>query len=140
MINARNAPTRSRVHWSVAIVLSALHLSLVGCGRSPKGEADLKVPETPAQAAAQVEEAFSTSEPAVKDTAAAAADAARAGNYEKAVVALQSLKQRPDATLQQGLAVHGYLVNLEAQLINAAAAGDEKAKRAYEMLKAMKRK
>lgn len=132
-------------HRSAFYALGAACLLLLlgagaGCGKSSTSDADVKIAETPAEAATQVEEAFSTSEPMVKDNASAAAEAVRTGNYEKAVVALQSLKERPDATLQQGLAVHGYLVNLEAHLINASAAGDEKAKRAYEMLKAMKRK
>lgn len=123
-----------------ALVAGILLAVAPGCGKASRSEGDVKLAETPAEAATQVEEAFSTSEPMVKDNASAAAEAVRTGNYEKAVVALQSLKERPDATLQQGLAVHGYLVNLEAQLINAAAAGDPKAQRAYEMLKAMKRK
>ena len=121
------------------VVVSCLLLSTGGCGK--KGpDADLKLPETPKQAAAQVEEVFSTSEPAVRETAAAASEAVRTGNYEKAVVALQSLKARPSPSLNEGLAVHGYMVTLEAQLINQAAAGDEKAKRAYELLKKMKAK
>ncbi len=111
-----------------------------GCGSGAKSEADLKLPATPAEAAAQVEEVFATSEPVAKENAAAAAEAVRTGNYEKAVVALQSLKARPEATLNEGLAVHGYLVTLEAKLINDAAAGDEKAQRAYELLRKMKRK
>ncbi|MBL9136318.1 MAG: hypothetical protein JNK85_10635 [Verrucomicrobiales bacterium] len=114
-------------------------LMAAGCGRGG-GDADIKLPETTAQAAEQVEDVFATAEPEMKETAAAASEAVRQGNYEKAVVALQALKTREPANMQQGLAVHGYMVTLEAQLISAADAGDEKAKRAYEMLRKMKRK
>jgi hypothetical protein len=114
-------------------------LIVTGCGRSG-GEADLKLPETTTQAAEQVEDVFADAEPAMKETAAAASEAVRQGNYEKAVVALQALKNREPANLQQGLAVHGYMVTLEAQLINAANSGDENAQRAYETLKKLKRK
>ena len=110
-----------------------------GCGKK-SADADLQLPTTPAKAAAQVEEVFATAEPEARETASAASEAVRAGNYEKAVVALQSLKARQAPSLEQGLAVHGYMVNLEAQLIQAAEAGDANAKRAYELLKRMKAK
>ncbi len=120
----------------------AVGLSLLaGCGKK-EGADDLKLPETPAAAAAQVEQVFESAPPEVKGIAGAASEAVRAGDFEKAVVALRGLSEQPSSTLnlQQGLAIHGYQVNLEAHLINAAAAGDEKAKRAYELLKKMKRK
>lgn len=109
-----------------------------GCGRE-SAEADVRLPATPAEAASRVEQVFAEAEPEARQTAAAASEAVRTGDYEKAVVALQSLKGRETVTFDQGLAVHGYMVSLEAQLINAADAGDEKAKRAYEMLRRMKR-
>jgi len=128
----------TRIRWTPWLGALALAVA-AGCGKKA-AEADLKLPETPAQAAAQVEEVFATAEPEAKDMASAASEAVRAGNYEKAVVALQSLKARPAPSLQQGLAVHGYMVNLEAQLIQAAEAGDANAKRAYELLKKTKAK
>ncbi|MCC7374152.1 MAG: hypothetical protein IT581_05830 [Verrucomicrobiales bacterium] len=123
--------------WSAAWGLAGLLAA--GCGRSG-ADADLKLPETTAQAAEQVEDVFANAEPAMKETATAASEAVRQGNYEKAVVALQALKNREPANMQQGLAVHGYMVTLEAQLISASESGDENAKRAYEMLRKLKRK
>jgi len=42
-------------------------------------------------------------------------------------------------TFEQGLAVHNSVVAMERQLVNAADAGDENAKRAYKILKELKR-
>jgi hypothetical protein len=117
------------------VVLSAA----AGCGRRSGPDADLQLPATPAAAAAQVEAVFADAAPEVKETATAASEAVRLGDYEKAVVALQALKQTPQPTLEQGLAVHGYLVALEGELVNASASGDDKAKRAYELLRRLKR-
>jgi hypothetical protein len=55
------------------------------------------------------------------------------------VVALDVARSSPTLTLEQGLAVHNSLVALEAHLVNAAAAGDEQARRAHELLKQAKR-
>ncbi len=121
--------------WAILGVAALLS----GCGKK-SADADFKIAETPAQAAQQVEEVFATAEPEAREMATAASEAVHSGNYEKAVVALQSLKTRPAPSINEGLAVHGYMVNLEAQLIQAAEAGDANAKRAYELLKKMKAK
>lgn len=123
------------------LALVAAMALVAGCGKKESAE-DLKLPETPAAAAQQVEQVFDAAPPEIKGIASQASEAVRTGDYEKAVVALRGLSEQPAANLnlQQGLAIHGYQVNLEAHLINAAAAGDEKAKRAYELLKKMKRK
>ena len=122
-------------------LLAALALGANACGKKDSAD-DLKIPETPAASAAQVEQVFESAPAEIKGIAASASEAVRVGDYEKAVVALRGLSEQPASSLsmQQGLALHGYQRNLEAQLINAAAAGDEKAKAAYELLKKMKRK
>lgn len=136
---ARPRPrSRPCLSFAASAWLAAV-LGLAGCGK-PAGDADLALPDTPAKAAEKVEEVFATAEPEARDMAGAASEAVRTGNYEKAVVALQSLKARPSPSMEQGLAVHGYMVNLEAQLIQAADAGDANAKRAFELLKKMKAK
>jgi hypothetical protein len=120
-------------------LLGATALMLgAGCGGEPE-DPDLQLPDTPAEAATRVEQVFAEAEPQAQETAAAASEAVRIGDYEKAVVALEALKARENVTLDQGLAVHGYMVSLESQLIHAAEAGDEKARRAYELLRKMKR-
>lgn len=122
----------------MAAMAGGIALALVGCGGGGD-DPEMMLPATPAQAAARVEQVFATAEPVAQETAAAAAQAARAGDYEKAVVALEALKRRDEVSLDQGLAVHGYMVTLEAQLIQAMESGDERARRAYELLRKMKR-
>jgi hypothetical protein len=63
----------------------------------------------------------------------------RQGQYDKAVMSLQVVRSRGNLTLEQGVAVHGSIVAMEAQLIQAMGSGDPNAKRAYELLRAMKR-
>lgn len=117
----------------VALVVAAL--AGPGCGRSDEDAATL----TPAQAATQLDEAFAAAPAEVQHTVQTAAEALKEGDAEKAVVALEVARSSPTLTLEQGLAVHNSLVALEANLINAAAAGDVKAQRAYELLKKAKR-
>ncbi len=114
---------------AAALVLAA------GCGKSDPDAAIL----TPAQAAKSLDDHFAEAPPEVRQTVRVASEALREGNAEKAVVALQTARSAPTLTLDQGLAVHHSLVALEHQLIAAADAGDENAKRAYDLLKRMKR-
>lgn len=106
-----------------------------GCGKSDEDAGVL----TPVQAARSLDEHFAEAPPDVQHTVRMASEALREGNAEKAVVALQTARAQPTLTLDQGLAVHNSLVALEHQLIAAAEAGDENAKRAYELLKRVKR-
>lgn len=118
-------------------------LTLSGCGGSdPAAETS-----TPAEAAAQLDAAFqppaqqdeSTTEP-VYLSVQTASEALREGNYEKAVVALQTTRQSATPlTFDQGMAVQNSLISLEQHLINAAANGDANAQRAYDLLKKSKR-
>ncbi len=104
--------------WWGPVIVVATSLAVAGCSQE-KEDLAVQLPSTPAEAASRVEKVFAQAEPAAQETASAASDAVRTGDYEKAVVALESLTQRPSATLEQGLAVHGYLVTLEAQLVEA---------------------
>lgn len=119
----------------VMVALLVPTLAGPGCGRSEDDSATL----TPSQAAAQLDEAFAAAPAEVQQTVQTAAEALKEGDAEKAVVALEVARSSPTLTLEQGLAVHNSLVALEANLIHAAAAGDAKAQRAYELLKKAKR-
>jgi hypothetical protein len=54
-------------------------------------------------------------------------------------VSLQVIRSGDNITLDQGIAIHHSMVALEARLVNAMAAGDENARRAYQLLRDMKR-
>jgi len=110
---------------------------MTGCSRSGDGPT---MAETPREAASQMEQAFRGASPEVRAAADAAAEAMRNGEFERAVVSLTAVKSAADVTLDQGLAVHSSTVTLEARLVSAMAAGDENARRAYDLLKAMKNK
>ena len=111
---------------------------LQSCGKS--GEATgAAVPRNPQEAASQLQTVFAKAAPNVKQTADTASNAMRKGDYEKAVVALQVIRSGTNVTFEQGLAVHNSVVAMERQLVNAADAGDENAKRAYKLLKELKR-
>lgn len=105
---------------------------LLGCHKS-------SAPENPEQAAAQLQQVFEGTPQELKQTVNAASEAMRTGNYEAAVVSLQTIRSREGITLEQGLAIHHSAVAMEAQLVRAVESGDEKAKRAYQLLKAFKR-
>ena len=121
-----------------AVAFSAL-LWATGCGR--KESLDGVQISTPQQAAGQLEQAFGNEASAdVKQNARVASEALRQGDFEKAVISLQAVRSSDKVTLDQGLAVHGTTVMLESRLIQAIESGDPKAKRAYELLKAMKKK
>lgn len=132
-------------HPRLSVILRALAVTFLawsaGCGRSgADNEADTKLPETPKQAASQLEQTFAAAPAETQNAAQSAAQAILAKEYEKAVVSLEVLRKQPAATPDQGIAVHGYMVHLESELVNAMAAGDPKAKAAYELLKNLKRK
>lgn len=125
---------------TVALLLSSIaSLGLFGCGDSSPGTAEV-VPRNPGQAASQLEQVFASAPTEVKQSAEAAAVALRQADYEKAVVALQILRSRPGVTLDQGVAIHHSVVAMEAKLVSGVESGDPNAMRAYELLKALKRK
>ncbi len=129
-----------KVHtrWIARMVAAASLILLTGCGDS--SDSDTKIARTPKEAASQIEQAFAQATGETRQTAAAASEAMRTGDHEKAVVSLRAIRSGADLTVQQGIAIHSSTVTLEASLISAAESGDEKARRAYELLKAMKRK
>jgi len=87
-----------------------------------------------------LETAFQEAPEAARVAASSAAEAMRQKDYEKAVVSLQTVRATENVTLEQGLAVHATILSMEGELVSAAQAGDPKAKQAYELLKALKRK
>jgi len=117
---------------------AALLLGLSGCGKSDEDQAYKSV-RTPKEAASQLEQAFANASPEVKQDASLAAQAMRAGEYEKAVLSLQAVRSSGSVNLQQGLAIHSSIVALENKLVSAMEAGDPNAKRAYELLRQIKR-
>ena len=117
-----------------AVVVLALTAS---CGKSDEDDGAIGA-TTPEQAASQLEQAFAES-PAAKTEVEVVSQALRSGEYEKAVVSLEAVRSRENITLEQGLAIHSSMLTMEERLVNAMAAGDENAKRAYELLKRLKR-
>jgi hypothetical protein len=111
---------------------------LQGCGKSDQATG-AAVPRNPQEAASQLQTVFAKAAPDLKQTADTASNAMRKGDYERAVVALQVIRSGTNVSFEQGLAVHNSVVAMERQLINAAEAGDQNAKRAYKILKELKR-
>lgn len=109
--------------------------AVIGCG----GGSDDLAPTDPKQAAFRLEEVFASSPPEARQAADAASEAMTQGEYERAVVSLQVLRNGPEVTMEQGLAIHHSAVSMEAKLISAMEAGDQNARRAYELLKKFKR-
>ena len=120
------------------VLLLGLAVGVAGCGGGEESEPGIA--RTPKQAASQLESAFASAPPAFRGAADAAAQALRDGKYVEAVESLQTIKASHDVTVNQGLAVHGSLVQLETQLIQAMEAGDPNARAAYDRLRAMKGK
>ena len=83
--------------------------------------------------------AFSSAPVELKQSATAASQALRTADYEKAIQNLHMIKAGKNLTLEQGMAVHSSMVALEGKLLSGANAGDPDAKRAYELLKKLKR-
>jgi hypothetical protein len=124
---------------STAVDLGAtLFLLLSGCGKSDTQSGTIAV-STPKEAASQLQQAFEKADPEIKQSVDAASVALRNGEYEKAVVSLQVIRSGEGISLDQGLAIHSSIVTLESQLVSAIEAGDPNAKRAYELLKGLKR-
>jgi len=130
----------STTHWLVLAVGGAVAglLALSACSRNRDAEATIET-RNPKAAASQLERAFANANPEAAGNAKAAAAAMQQGNYEQALGSLQALRSKENLTLEQGMAVHGSTVSMETKLIEAMEAGDPNAKRAYELLKALKR-
>lgn len=122
------------VTCGVVVVAVAL---LAGCG---SGNEDRLEARPPKEEAGRLEKAFASASERQRSDASVAAAAMKTGDFEKAVVSLGAVKGGGSLSLEQGLAVHASVLSLEEQLVRGADAGDERAKRAYELLRAMKRK
>lgn len=119
-------------------IFVTLITAMVVCGCSRSGDA-VPAANTPEQAAAGLDQTFAGAAPAVRDNVAAASDALRRRDYEKAVVTLHQAQKAEGITLQQGIAIHNSSVLLEGELIKGIERGDPRAKAAYELLKRSKR-
>ncbi|MBI2948414.1 MAG: hypothetical protein HYY23_12285 [Verrucomicrobia bacterium] len=119
-------------------ILAALATALMAGGCSKSGDA-VPAANTPEQAAASLDQTFAGAPPAVRDNVAAASDALRRRDYEKAVVTLHQAQKAEGVTLQQGIAIHNSSVLLEGELIKGIERGDPRAKAAYELLRRSKR-
>ncbi len=123
---------------AVALISCAAIFLLNGCGKSSDAAGEVP-PRNPKEAATQLQQVFASAPPDVKQNADVASEAMRKGDYEKAVLSLQVIRSGQNITLDQGLAIHNSAVAMEAKLISAIEAGDENARRAYELLKRLKR-
>ena len=117
----------------------ALLLALNGCGKPSADSTPTGTPPKPKEAASQLQQAFVSANVEVKNTANVASEALRTANYEKAIESLQTIKARQNLTFEQGMAVYNSERALEARLIAGMSAGDANAKRAYELLKQIRR-
>jgi len=120
-------------------LLAAVVLGAAGCGRSANETPSAAPVPKPAEAATQLQQAFVTAPPEVKQTASQASEALQRADYDAAMRALQAMKARQDLTPQQQMAVQESSAALEARLIMAMERGDPQAKAAYERLKRSRR-
>ncbi len=93
----------------------------------------------PGEAAAKMDDSFANADASTKKNVTAASEAMKRGEYEKAIVSLQNVRGSQNLTMQQGMAVQRSVVSMESELISAMEAGDENARRAYQLLKQMNR-
>jgi len=123
----------------LAIVLGAIAvLFLSGCGKSGDDLSEA-VPRSPREAASQLQKVFETATPETKQAANIVAVAMRKDDYEKAVVSLQIIRNGKNITLDQGLAIHNSELAMRRKILSGMEAGDENAKRAFQLLKELKR-
>jgi lysophospholipase L1-like esterase len=120
-------------------LLAAIMVGLAGCGDSTTDGTPSATPPQPNEAASQLQQAFTSAAPEVRNTANAASEALRTADYEKAIQSIQTIKARQNLTFDQGLAVYNTERALEASLVMGVNAGDPNAKRAYELLKKSRR-
>lgn len=123
----------------IASVLGALAIVLLDGCRKSGDDLSEAVPRNPAEAASQLQKVFETAAPATKQTVSAVSEAMRKDDYEKAVVSLQIIRSGKDITLEQGLAIHNSELAVQRKILSGVEAGDENAKRAYKILKELKR-
>ena len=123
---------------AVAALATGFIISVGGCKKSAE-EALVTPPKSTGEAATQLEQVFEQATIEVKQTVNNVSTAMRGGDYERAVVSLVVVRDSGKLTPDQGIAVHNSMVTMEMSLIRAMESGDPKAKKAYEMLKRLKR-
>lgn len=129
---------RTTAHRTIPLALAvAAGLVLSACGRHRSS--DQLVVTDPKAAATGLEASFEHAPAAVRENVRLASEAMRQAQYEQAVISLSAVREQPNVTMEQGLAIHGAVVSMESQLVAAMQAGDPNAKRAYALLRAMKR-
>jgi len=129
---------RATLHRAIPLVVAVVAgLVLSACGRHRSG--DQLVVTDPKAAATGLEASFEQAPTAVRENVRLASEAMRQAQYEQAILSLTAVREQPNVTVEQGLAIHGAVVSLESQLVAAMQAGDPNAKRAYALLRAMKR-
>ena len=124
-----------RLRTIPGLLISAL--LVFGCGKSD--QAELPEPKTTKAAATQLDQTFQSAPAAARQNITVATEAMRSGEYEKAIISLQTVVAAQNLTLDQGMAVYGAKLNLQRDLIEAMERGDPNAKRAFELLKRMNR-
>jgi hypothetical protein len=115
-----------------------LILASAGCGKKDGTEAAQA--GSLREAAGFIEKAFANATPEIKTTVQRTSEALRKNEYVEAVVGLQALNGLGNLTVDQGMAMHGAIANLEATIGVAMGSGDAKAKEAYQLLKTLKRR
>jgi hypothetical protein len=109
-------------------------LLLAACSKSPESSAP-----SPQQAADRVQEAYASADADLKQAVASLSESMRKENFEQAVVSLTTIRAKPAATPEQQQAIIESSQAIEMNLINRMNAGDENAKRAYQLMKELKR-
>lgn len=122
---------------TLALLGLLLGLGLSACN---KRDGDAVNVGTPKAAAAGLDAAFSAAPAPVQENVRLVSQAMRDGHYDQAVVSLQVVRSQENLSLEQGMAIQGSILTLEQQLVQGVQSGDPNAKRAYELLKALKRK
>ena len=130
-------PLRIKSLASVLGVLAVL-LLLDGCRKSGDDLSEA-VPRSPTEAASQLQKVFETATPDIKQTVSIVSEAMQKEDYEKAVVSLQIIRSGKGITLEQGLAIHNSELAMRRRILSRVEAGDENAKRAYQILRESKR-
>ena len=132
-----NAPQR-RIKGRAAVFCALAILLLGGCRKSSDDLSEA-IPRSPTEAASQLQKVFETAAPDVRQTVSVVSEAMQKDDYEKAVVSLQIIRSGKNITLEQGLAIHNSELAMQRKILSRVEAGDENAKRAYKILKELKR-
>jgi hypothetical protein len=125
---------------SIVPLVFGLLLAGAPAGCSKKDGTEAAQAGSTKEAASFIEKAFANAPPEVKATVEKTCAALRKPEYVEAVVGLQALNALGNLTVDQGMAMHGATANLEAAIAIAMGSGDPKAKEAFQLIKALKRR